>query len=254
MSLFRWHKGEHDSFYNKIQRFNNKIKKAIKEGYSNTLPKQLNYKEELNKILSNKNYTRGEFNNKISSIDNFLNSNALDIKKGTRGAKIPMWEFKEVKKQVKEINKKRMIQKHKLEEEEATDRGKKIGYKVKDIPDLATNKIREKNFNWRRMATKDFEMFKETLWEFDQSIEEMDKQMERNYRLAIAREFDLKDAKTLMRIVDRLPQSLIIKKIYNDLNLGFKFVYSKADYDERMKALRQAWLQIEKEYKTDSKE
>lgn len=254
MSKFRWHKGEHDSFYNKIKSFNRKIDKARQEGYSNNLPDKLDYKKELNNILSNKDYSRGEFNSKINYIENFMNKNALDIKKGTRGAKIPIWEFKDVKKQVKEINRKRMIQKHKLEEEEATDRGKKIGYKVKEIPDLATNKIREKNFNWKRMASSDFEMFKKTLWEFNEKIEDMDKQMERNYRLAVTREFDLRDAKTLIRVLDRLPQELIIRKIYNDLNLGFKFTYSKADYDEKVKALNQGWLEIEKEYKQNSKE
>lgn len=255
MSLFKWHKGEHNEWFNKIKRFNEKIKRSLNKDYKHDLPNTINYKTELNKILSDKNYTREEFNRQMKFIDNFLSKNALDIKKGTRGAKIPIWEFKEVKAKTREINKKRMIQKHRLEEEEATDRGVGMGIKVKDKPDLATNKIREKSFNWKRMSTTDFEKFKETLWEFDESIENMEKQMYDNYLKAIENEMGVGsiESKVLHELVKDLPMEVVIKKIYNDLNLGFKFVYSKSDFDIRFKTLRKAWVKINKDYQKNMK-
>lgn len=249
MSLFRWKKGEHEAWYKKINRFNKKIKEAIKSGYKYDLPEAKDYKTELNRILSDKDYTREHFNKEMKFIDNFLNKNALDLKKGQRGARIPVWEFKDIKNRVlPQINKKRMEQKKRLQEEEATDRGKKIGYKAKEVEELATNRIREKSFNWKYMSNKDFEKFKETLWEFNQSIEESDKQMYRNYKKAIYHELDTKDAWELRKLVNSVPVEYAIKKIYNDLNLGFNFVYSKVDYDNRYRALKGAWKQIVKDY------
>lgn len=249
MKLFSWRRGEHEEFYNKINRFNRKISQAKKNGFKYDLPEKLSYKEQLNKILKTKDYTRNEFNNLIKFIDNFLNKNALDLKKGERGAKIPLWEIKDIKTKVKSINKVRNEQKKMLQDEQATDRGKNLGVKVKEIPDLATNKIADKTFNWKRMSMADFEKFKETLWEFGQSIEDKNNQMYENYYAAIDNEMDSKDAKSLKKLIDKLPQEVVIKKIYTDLNLGFKFVYSKADYDQRYTALKRAWTKIGKDYK-----
>lgn len=249
MKEFRWHRGEHEEFYKKINRFNAKIKRAKERGYEYDLPSQLSYKEELNKILKTKGYTREQFNKQIKYIDTFLSKDALDIKKGNRGAKIPVWEFKHIKNEVlPQINKTRMEQKKKLQQEEATDRGKKLGVKVQDMPDLATNRIREKKFNWKGMSTPDFEKFKESLGEYNRTLEQWDKQMQENYLKAIEHEMDSKDAETLLKIIKKLPQQEVIKNIYNDVNLGFTFVYSRADYDQRFNALHQAWKRISKEY------
>lgn len=248
---FTWRRGEHESFFNKIKKFNSKIGRAIKNGYNFNLPDKINYKKELNKILKEKYYSRREFNNTMKKIDIFLEKDSLDINKSNKGAKIPNWELNQINKVIlPEINRKRMIQKKKFQEDTATDRGKpmKGKPKVKDVPDLSTNKIKKMKFNWKNKSMNDFEKFKETLWEYDESLQRQDKQMYKNYKKAIYHEMNTKDAWELRNLVNQVPVDFAIRKIYNDLNLGFGFVYSKAEYDNRLEALKQGWTNIIKDY------
>ena len=97
MSLFRWRKGEHENWIKKINRFNRKIDKAAKEGYTGELPKKISYKESLLTVLK-QGFTRREFNNQLKTIDIFLEKDSLDTIKNNHGAVAPKWQLDTIKK------------------------------------------------------------------------------------------------------------------------------------------------------------
>lgn len=245
--VFKWRKGEHEEFYKKINAYNRKISKAKKEGYNNALPDRLNYKEELNKILSNKEYSRREFNNTVNLIDIFLEKDSLEINKSKRGAIAPNWQIKQIKKVIlPEINKSNQELK-KIGEE-------KSGFKEKTR--LNPNATRKRKLNFENKSMNDFEMFIKTFNDFNKPNSEKMKNTKEGYIKAIENELGKNtiESLSLKGILEQLPNDVIFANAIYNPNTEFRFVYSRDEAEIRYKKIKNSWSGILKDYNKQQKE
>lgn len=248
---FRWRKGEHENWIKKINRYNRKIDKAKKEGYENTLPEKISYKDSLKKILSSKEYSRREFNNQMKMIDIFLEKDSLTLEKSKKGAIAPKWQLEQISKVIlPDINK--TNQQYKKMAEKIT------GIKEKDkLNDNATRK-RKLNFDYK--SKNDFEMFVQTFNEFNKSIESRTQKTKEGYLKALANEIGGANSEDKMAdynkvgylaltgILETLPDDVIAANALYNRKVQFDFVYSCDDMKNRFKNIREEWINIAKDY------
>jgi hypothetical protein len=242
MSLFRWRTGEHEEYIRKINRFNKKIERAEKEGYNGELPLKINYKERLDNILSEKDYSRREFNNQIKTIDIFLEKNSLDIISNKKGLSVPKWEKDTIEKVIlKDINK--GAKEFKKQNEEIT--------KIKEKQGLNPDQTRVRKLNFENKSQRDFDMFIETFNDFNRTNEAKNKATTEGYFKAIENEIGSKNnvnALALKGLMEQLPEDVIASNALFNERTMFDFVYSVDDYENRFKTIHTEWTNIYKEY------
>ena len=241
MTLFSWKKGEHENWFSKINRFNRKVEQAKKNGYTGELPEKISYAKTLKSILSNKEYTRREFNNQMKMIDIFLEKDSLEVVKSKRGAKAPKWQIDQIKKVIlPDINK-------------SNKELKKIGVEksgFKEKSKLNPNETRKRKLNFENKSQNDFDMFIKTFNDFNKPTELKMSQTKEGYLKAIKNELGKSTPQSLalQGIVDQLPPDIVFANATYNPNTEFRFVYSKDEADVRYKKLRNTWRKILKMY------
>jgi hypothetical protein len=243
--MFKWGKGEHEEWYRKIKAFNRKIDKAKKEGYAGELPLKINYRERLNNILNEKEYSRTEFNNQKKAIDIFLEKDSLEIVKSKRGAIAPKWELDTINKVIlKDINKNNLEFKKQAE--------KIVGKKEKTK--LNDNETRIRKLKFDNKSKNDFEMFIETFNDFNKDITTKNNEIKAGYLKAIKNEIGGEEninAKALNAIIEKLPVEVVSANAILNERTEFNFIYSKDEYDKRFKILHNEWTKIYKKYQRE---
>jgi hypothetical protein len=242
MSLFRWKKGEHENWIKKINRFNRKVEQAKKSGYSAELPDKISYTQTLKSILSNKDYTRREFNNQMKMIDIFLEKDSLEVVKSKRGANAPKWQLEQIKKVILPDINKTHFEVKKIGEE-------KSGFKEK--ADLNPNETRKRKLNFENKSQKDFEMFVQTFSDYNNPTETIIKRTKEGYYKAVENEMGGENnphALAIKGLLDQLPDDVIMANAIYNPNTEFRFVYSKDDEIIRYKKIKNAWTKIYKDY------
>ena len=200
------------------------------------------YKEELNKILSNKNYSRREFNNTIKLMDIFLEKDSLEVIKSKKGAYAPKWELEQIRKVIlPDINKSN------LEFKKQNENNSKFKEKKK----LNPNETRKRKLNFDYKSQSDWDMFVKTFSDFNRSLEVKTENTKNGYYKALENELG-KDgelgALAIKGILDQLPDEIISANALYNPNAQFRFVYSKDDYKIRFKNIKNEWTRILKDY------
>lgn len=186
----KWSEADEKELKRVVRNYNAKINRLAKKNpeFKSSLPEKLD--SEYVKKLKNMIVTRQDFNREINSLKRFSNKGSEDmfvildsgetIKKdiydsnpekyqSTYQTKITRWEKNEINRRVPIINKKRAIEKEKIEKIEETIAGKKTGYKKGEVgmdsnlvnallpingitPGMQNREVKSKTRNLRRQS------------------------------------------------------------------------------------------------------
>lgn len=248
MGKFTFRRGDLDKLDKKIKAVNKKIDKLKnKTTLKEFLPQKTSYKEELAKILNDKEYSRQDFKDTLNIMDSFLKKDSEKMLKSNRGLKIPKFKKREIEIKVKSINKDRAKLQKEYENSTLTDRNEVLEMPEENRKNFNLSKITPKTFKWKNMSKNDYEWYLKTLTEYRQEREYRDEKYRENFYTALRNTLTGEDFERIKEILDKIPTKEIVKKYYTDLNMDIDFVYEKSDYDSRIESIIESWNSVKEE-------
>lgn len=243
MSDIRWRKKDTEELKRKVRNYNAKINRLIKKNYNGELvPAKLKFKDVKNKIEN-----RMEYKEQIQLINALTKRGSEESVKTKRGAVIPKFELEQTKIKVKKINKDRKKRKEAYEKTPPTDRNKSLGETAEHYRDMNVNKIRPKKFNWENMSKKDFEMYKKSLYEYDEKQQEKEQQYRDNFYKAMEASLNDEQFEQLKKIIDLIPSNKLVEKFYTDINMKIDFFYEPTEQQLKFEEIIESWKSVQEE-------
>lgn len=239
-SRIRWTKNDEKELARLVKNYNAKISRIIKKdpNMKEFLPdrvKKKNIKEGIN--------TRSDLKKQMHSLERFLRRGAEEVIynnfEGEDRIGITKYEKREIEIQVATINRLKSLRRKEIEEMETTSRGKKVGYKNKEMGRMENlQMLQPKVFNFKTKKKKDFIHFKKGLEDVDVYINMKDLILRENYIDALYEH--LGENPYVNEIADKInsmPIDKFIGTYYSEKEAIIEFIYDPLQASAKIETL-----------------
>lgn len=247
-SKIRWREEDYKEVERVIKNFNNKIYRTKKNqpNIADIQPQTIRKSEFIKGIK-----TRKDLNRELNSLKRYGKRGAEKqvVSKSDEHLKATKWEVKEYKHKEGIINARKTRERHRLEEKEHLQGGKKSGYKKgESLSPLLEESLRTSHNNFNDKNKTNWEKFKKRI----------DKQLDSNYMPNMNSLYKENYIKALDKmnyppdikyIINRLNTDRFIDRYAVDELATIDFVYSLHEMEIRIDTIREIWQdEIKKQY------
>lgn len=253
-SKIRWREEDYKEVERVIKNFNNKIYRTKKNhpNIADIQPQTIKKSEFIKKIK-----TRKDLNRELNSLKRYGKRGAEKqvVSKSDEHLKVTKWEVKEYKHKEGIINARKTRERHRLEEKEHLQAGKKSGYKKgESLSPLLEDSLRTSHNDFNNKNKTNWEKFKKRI----------DKQLDSNYMSNMNNLYKENYIKALDKmnypadiryIINRLNTDRFIDRYAVDELATIDFVYSLHEMEIRIDTIREIWQdEIKKQWNEDFKQ
>lgn len=242
----RWQSSDNEELRKAVKNFNAKITRLEKKNpeLKNILPERVSMKEMKNLID-----TRQDLKRELNSLKRFTkkgNETIVEIPNTDYNIKTTKWQKEEMTRRIGVINRKRKTRLKEMEEIEVYSRGKKLGYKRKDIGmgkqeeiSLQPMKVFTKKMNQKDLKFKFRNIRKESQSSY---WDKRDLLLKQNYIKSLEENFNPNDIKDIISKIENMDYKEF-KKIFYEEGGNFETSYppNAEEYQKYLSSLNAIW-------------
>ncbi len=236
-SQIRWRESDLKSLQRAINNFNAKLYRIQKKDPESAkyMPNRVKKKDVVNKIV-----TRADFNREISALKRFAAKGSEKIVSSKRGAKTTLWEKKEFQFKQQRVNRKRTIERKKVEEQDVLSRGKTTGVKRAEMGSIKENELKTIKLNFENLSQKEWDLKRTAIDRaLDEGFQEFRKyNMKNNYIKGLQNAGFSDD---LVDLVRKTNIDTFVTTVRLDTEAQFDFIYDPLQFQDKQDVLMELW-------------
>lgn len=243
-SRIRWTESDEKELARLIRNYNAKINRVIKKDpqMKEYLPTRVKKNE-----LKAKIETRSDLKKEMNSLKRFLKRGSEELVfnkyEGSERLGITKYEKREIEIQVATINRLKSIRRKEIEEMDVTTRGKKVGYKNKEVERMERLQLLQpKVFNFKNKKKSDYKHFKKGLENDVDYITMKDLILRDNYIDSLYEHLgNNKYVDEIAKKVESMQLDSFIGKYYSDKEAVIEFIYDPIQAKTKLEELYKVW-------------
>lgn len=242
-STFSWNDDNKKQLKQVVSDFNKKLTRLKKSNPSikNKLPEKVKYSE-IKSIVANKQ----DFNKNVKRLQRFLKPNAeklVKVKDTRENIEITKWQYQEINKLVKDVNKSRKERWEKLSSMELKVGGKPLNYTRGQVGmgSALENELKPTTAFSSTMVNYDIKRkYKSLLLQSGSDyFRKRDYILRDNYIKTLKEEYG-NDSKEIVQKIQQMPIDDFLNTFYEE-DHPFEFIYKTEKYKEYLNVVRRTW-------------